>query len=87
MYNRGTKCRKLTFNVVLNEDYEGGDFPVQLGVSQCSNKERVIPETCLEKTGKIIDLPVLLLLQGTASCQGCALQPNRRRHRVHHLGS
>jgi len=53
----GNKCRKLTFNVVLNDDYEGGDFQFSWGSPSAPYRKRVIAEPALERAGKIVVFP------------------------------
>ena len=53
----GNKCRKLTFNVVLNEDYQGGDFQFSWGSPSAPYRKRVIPEPALKRAGKIVIFP------------------------------
>ena len=50
-------CRKLSFNVVLNEDNEGGDFQFSWGSPSASYKRRVIAEPQLKLAGRMIVFP------------------------------
>jgi PKHD-type hydroxylase len=51
------QTRKLTFNVTLNEDYEGGEFQFSWGAPNKRYKKRVIDEPAMKQAGKIIIFP------------------------------
>ena len=52
--------RKLTFNVVLNEDYAGGDFQFSWGSPSAPYRKRVIDQPQLKKRGRICIFPSLV---------------------------
>jgi len=56
-YDHMEQTRKLTFNVVLNDDYEGGDFQFSWGSPSASYKKRVINEKAMKIPGRIIVFP------------------------------
>jgi PKHD-type hydroxylase len=51
------QARKLTFNVTLNDDYEGGEFQFSWGAPNKRYKKRVIDEPAMKQAGKIIIFP------------------------------
>ena len=55
----GQPVRKLTFNVVLNEDYEGGDFQFSWGSPSAPYRKRVIDQPQLKERGRICVFPSL----------------------------
>ena len=49
--------RKLTYNVVLNSDFEGGEFQFSWGSPSAPYKKRVKPEPQLNIPGRMVVLP------------------------------
>ena len=56
-YDHKEQARKLTFNVVLNDDYEGGDFQFSWGSPSAPYKKRVINEEAMKIPGRIVVFP------------------------------
>jgi len=54
---KGLLMRKLTFNVVLNEDYDGGDFQFSWGTPSATYKKRTIPEPAMRNRGHMVIFP------------------------------
>ncbi len=53
----GDPMRKLTFNLVLNQDFEGGEFQFSWGSPSAPYRKRVIKETAFETPGCFIVFP------------------------------
>jgi len=49
--------RKLTYNVVLNDDFEGGDFQFSWGSPSAPYKKRTRPEPQLKIPGRMVVFP------------------------------
>ena len=56
-YDHREQARKLTFNVVLNDDYEGGDFQFSWGSPSAPYRKRVIKEWAMRVPGRIVIFP------------------------------
>lgn len=50
-------CRKLSFNVVLNDGFEGGDFQFSWGSPSAKYKKRIIEEPQSKIVGRMIVFP------------------------------
>ena len=59
MFPNKNPVRKLTLNMVLNDDFEGGDFQFSWGSPSLPYKKRVITEDRLKIPGKILVFPSL----------------------------
>jgi PKHD-type hydroxylase len=56
-YDHKEQARKLTFNVVLNDDYEGGEFQFSWGSPSAPYRKRVIKEEAMKTPGRIVVFP------------------------------
>jgi len=53
----GASMRKLTFNVLLNDGFDGGDFQFSWGTPSATYKKRTITEEAMRTPGRIVVFP------------------------------